>query len=490
MEEKKTKFKKDLLRGIICKESNRKTAGITLIALVITIIVMLILVGVTITVAVNGGLFTYTSKASKETTYHRDDEIIQTTYAYTQMGKYLNEDRSFSDEIRKVFGEEAIVAKNSDGTYLVTLENGDKHIVGKSIENEEIEKEEIAKTDATQPFLPAGAEITNNDLETGLTIKDSNDNEWVWIVVPNDGTGPDYSAVETADDKDLAIETALRTYADTVVTRESGWSDTNHEGTWLTDVQYNKKKSRMLQSIKEHGGFYIGKYEAGYELGTATTARASKDDSIETTVYKPVIQQNAYPYNYITNEQAEELAENLSKGLATTEDGKGSLLFGIQWDLVLKYLNEKSDLKVADLISDSSKWGNYYDAEFIINRGKYAFFESDMKLVTQWNNYTTPLINVVSNDNKKLIHEAEYGKYSGMVLLTTGAANINSKLNIYDLAGNLFEWTLEKTSNSDRPCARRGGGFGNAGSARPVSYRANDSSTSSPCSYGFRPSLY
>lgn len=41
--------------------------GITLIALVITIIVMLILVAVTITMAVNGGLFGYAQNASKET---------------------------------------------------------------------------------------------------------------------------------------------------------------------------------------------------------------------------------------------------------------------------------------------------------------------------------------------------------------------------------------------------------------------------------------
>lgn len=41
--------------------------GITLIALVITIIVMLILVAVTITMAINGGLFDYAGRASQET---------------------------------------------------------------------------------------------------------------------------------------------------------------------------------------------------------------------------------------------------------------------------------------------------------------------------------------------------------------------------------------------------------------------------------------
>ena len=45
----------------------RSEKGITLIALVITIIVMLILVAVTITMAVNGGLFDYAKKAGEGT---------------------------------------------------------------------------------------------------------------------------------------------------------------------------------------------------------------------------------------------------------------------------------------------------------------------------------------------------------------------------------------------------------------------------------------
>lgn len=45
----------------------RSQKGITLIALVITIIVMLILVAVTITMAVNGGLFDYARQAGNAT---------------------------------------------------------------------------------------------------------------------------------------------------------------------------------------------------------------------------------------------------------------------------------------------------------------------------------------------------------------------------------------------------------------------------------------
>jgi len=54
--------------------NKRCEKGITLIALVITIIVMLILVGVTITIAVNGGLFNYAQKAAVETNEALEDE--------------------------------------------------------------------------------------------------------------------------------------------------------------------------------------------------------------------------------------------------------------------------------------------------------------------------------------------------------------------------------------------------------------------------------
>ena len=50
--------------------------GITLIALIITIIVMLILVGVTINVALNGGLFTKASQASKQMQVEADRETL------------------------------------------------------------------------------------------------------------------------------------------------------------------------------------------------------------------------------------------------------------------------------------------------------------------------------------------------------------------------------------------------------------------------------
>ena len=63
-------------------------------------------------------------------------------------------------------------------------------------------------------------------------------------------------------------------------------------------------------------------------------------------------------------------------------------------------------------------------------------------------------------------------------------------MNIYDFAGNEWEWTLEKTSFSNLPCAGRGGGYYDTGSDDPASYRVVDGTTSASNIFGFRPTLY
>ena len=77
-----------------------------------------------------------------------------------------------------------------------------------------------------------------------------------------------------------------------------------------------------------------------------------------------------------------------------------------------------------------------------------------------------------------------------MVLLSTGAVEDNSKMNIYDLAGNVWEWTLEKSNDSDDPCAVRGGYFIGAGSSFSANKRDSRSTATNSYNFGFRPALY
>ena len=62
-------------------------------------------------------------------------------------------------------------------------------------------------------------------------------------------------------------------------------------------------------------------------------------------------------------------------------------------------------------------------------------------------------------------------------------------MNIYDIAGNVDELTLEKTSNTYYPCAFRGGSFVNAGSSSRAAHRSY-SSLDSDSDIGFRVSLF
>ena len=143
-------------------------------------------------------------------------------------------------------------------------------------------------------------------------------------------------------------------------------------------------------------------------------------------------------------------------------------MFGIQWDLVLAYL-EANEVSEKDLKVNSGSWGNYSNEAFDITRGKYS---------TDYGaNYTTV--------------NGTYPKPASTVLLTTGATERNSKMNIYDLAGNVWEWTLEKSTLTNSPCAIRGGSYLDNGSVNPASYRNDGVSTSnSGDAIGFRPALY
>ena len=316
------------------------------------------------------------------------------------------------------------------------------------------------------PYLPKGfRQVSGTTLDNGLTIQDGSGNQYVWVEVPK--TKELYSTAgleitEFTEDAYTKIENDLHTYTNDY--RKSGWEDKYYSDatTGLTREQYTQLKQKMLKSVYQNGGFYIGKYETGTE-----TARTSGDASTapgET----PVIKQNVYPYNYVTCSQAQTLASNMEHGDRTT-----SLLFGVQWDLVMKYLETKGTAQ-ADLKTDSTSWGNYSNNAWSITNAnlKYAVYANNS--LGSWTTAT------------------EKSKTSsGSILLSTGADDSFSKMGIYDLAGNVYEWTLEEYSSSIYgPCAYRGGFYFGSGSTYPAINRINYSTTHLGDSIGFRLALY
>ena len=316
------------------------------------------------------------------------------------------------------------------------------------------------------PYLPKGfRQVSGTTLDNGITIQDGSGNQYVWVEVPK--TREVYPTAgleitEFTESEYTAIETDLHTY--TKDYRVSGWEDKYYSDatTGLTSEQYTQLKQKMLKSVYQNGGFYIGKYETGTE-----TARTSVDASTAPTE-TPVIKQNVYPYNYVTCSQAQTLATTkMESGDRTT-----SLMFGVQWDLVMKYLETKGTAQ-ADLKTDSTSWGNYENNAWNITNENLKYAEYKNSSLQPWTTAT---------EKSKTSSED--------ILLSTGASESFSKMGIYDLAGNVYEWTLEYTSYTNGPCASRGGHYYYTGSNYPASYRYNYVTTNAYVNYGFRCVLY
>ena len=113
-------------------------------------------------------------------------------------------------------------------------------------------------------------------------------------------------------------------------------------------------------------------------------------------------------------------------------------MFGIQWDLVCKFLEENSSLDEDDIRTDSSSWGNY--------KGHSIRIDSEHA----WG---------LSEGEEKFRYLPK-GTIIETKLLTTGASEDTKVLNIYDFAGNGHEWTLEYCKAEDLPtsvCGYRSG---------------------------------
>ena len=390
---------------------------------------------------------------------------------------------------RKMQMESQILAKEA---YEKQLDNLDE--IRDEINGGAGTKVPAEATAETAPYFPDNT-FTKKEgtIDTGLVIKDASGNEYVWVVVPR--TTAVYKTTglgkTTFTDADYtSIEKDLKDYTSIYVT-ESGYSDLYYPddknvGWFADETAYNNLKNSMLKSVYENGGFYVGRYEAGIETtGTNRTSNTDKNSEGKyiTPSTTPVSKADAYPYTYVTRTQAQNLASNVNSGTKTS-----SLMFGVQWDLVLAFMHNKGNIADSTLTSNSTTIGNYCNSTFQLSQtGQYAVC-SNYSLSSTWNQSTKPTTNFVDSSRNKIAQSSD----GNGILVTTGTSETNKVMNIYDIAGNVWEWTLELTSypGTNRPCARRGGGFYDTGSSLPAAYRSDGGTVGSVGIIGFRVSLF
>ena len=277
-------------------------------------------------------------------------------------------------------------------------------------------------------YIPKGFQVSEengkNTIDEGLVIRNATtDDRYVWIEVPKSV----FTTAASRTDYEH-IEDDLQEYTKEYKEGYEDYSDTWYEGCGIaSEREYNDLKNAMYSSIFVNGGFYISQYEIGAETYVTANDNGARE---------PVSKEGMYPYNYVTVAQAQKLATDMNSGEKTS-----SLMFGVQWDLVCKFIESKEAKTQQEIKEDSTSWGNYSNAEFSVAEGnKYATMSNDWN--TTFNSYI----------------KESYETVDG-ILLSTGATERNNALNIYDLAGNICEWVLEKNNNESGlgPCVNRGG---------------------------------
>ena len=399
---------------------NRQNSGITLIALVVTIIVLLILAGVSIaTLTGENGILTQASKEKEQTKKARDEEQRQLAQVEAKLSTEL--------------------------TWYTDTSTGA----------------------SVQVPIPAGFARVNvegeNNIQDGLVIVDENGNEYVWIPC----TKTEY---ENATDQKGTWNQGGYNYA------SKTWNDKTVEGT----ISYDDR----LASVETYKGFYVARYEAGIPE-EMTGVYANTDganynrtrNTAEALQYTPVSQKGVQAWNFITQTSAKTVAQKM---VTNNKTAQSYLIDSYAWDLVCKKINSKYGAEKN--IRDSRTWGNYYN-------NKTTDYESINTLfaVHKWENKRW---NYATNYQKGFVTGAPRGSGNNWLELTTGASEDFKAYNLYDIAGNMWEWTTESTGTNGY-AVLRGGSFGSiGGDIRPAVCRYVEKPAQTNVDYVFRSVLY
>ena len=482
--------------------NNKK--GITLIALVVTVVVLIILAGVSINAVLgDNGIIKKANQAASVTKEAEVKEAINRTI----LEFYLTNDYETLEDFLKAKAEDGSidsVTKNADGTltvkkgnYSVTVENKTNSSGGSSSGGStggETQTPEItigeakvvansdgtgsAITDANSVYLGNTLYITfSHSITGGTTTVDKTipyavtKNGTYTFTVTGTVNGKSYTknvsvtvnqfkdvyeymqtnTKVTYSDGEVWVPEGFKVADDSASTVQGGvviedkdgnqfvWvpvdTISDYKRTWYTGSDgitfgsYSETlKDDEKTSVTTYKGFYIGRYEAGDKESTVAKTLRSSNDVTKTVTIKA----NQAPYNYVTRTQAKSLAEGVK-----TQQGykaKTKLVSSYAWDTTIAFIQ-----KVNSDYGSSSGEENYYNK---------TFSYTDITGASQTKSSNSP------------------------VLVPTGQTT--PVCNIYDMGGNVLEWTTESCSYKFSPYAMRGGDGSGKFAHDAAGYRINN----------------
>jgi len=281
---------------------NKQEKGITLIALVVTIVVLLILAGVSLSLVLNNNGVISRAKEAKN------------RYAEEQTNdeKQLNELANGIDEM-----ETGI--KKVDG---VPIPEGFVYVGGTKASG-------LVISDAA-----ADKEKYKGQTTVGTDLQG---NQFVWIPVEN-----------IADYKRTAYSTNVATGTTDTTTNSEQIKASSSSNFYYTEALPEDEKT----SVEKNKGYYIGRYEAGDKESTEATPPTFRTSSSSTsnTITVKAVQAS---YNYIKYTDAKSLAEGFS-GKQGYTSVKSKLVSSYAWDTAIAFIQ-----KTNSDYGNSSEEGNY-----------------------------------------------------------------------------------------------------------------------------------
>ena len=390
--------------------NKNKDRGITLVALVITIIILLILATISIQALTNTGLFAKAQEA-KEKTQNAEENQAKTLNEYEdELNKYVSETTTKppAPQVKKVADNIGSVLSTTDNTELEDA-YGNKIVVPAGFK--------IVSNSDTSNATTVDKGIVIEDATTGATAG----SQFVWIPV---GTIYTDTTKTEANAKNIELgryefdsNSNKSAYSGSYVEEDKGDTNTTLKNYGNTIA---KNITNFKNSVTKNNGYYIGRYEA-----RTTTARTSADNTLTQITEKGTDQ----VYNYVTQIQAAEQAQNMYNSNKFTSD----LMNSYAWD-------------TATLFLQTCGTNATYSRQNSLNTGSIA--------QTGTNTQSTKDV----------------------------------QCNVYDMASNVLEWTTETTDNSEFPCVYSGGScyYNND----YTSFHSFNTTSASFDSISFRPLLF
>lgn len=438
----------------------RNEKGITLVALVVTIIVLIILAGVSINALIGENGLISRAKLAKE----------QYTNATIDEQEKLNE-----LEAQLAMGQKPGLPEITTNTEVgVQVKLPDKwatetgRYISTSTGLEVTSATKVATVYAVSIGggecvpVPYGFYYVGGNLDTGVIISDNE-----------------------ADKYDGTTDKIAHSYRKSLQGNQFVWIPcdlnsynfvTSYEKNTSANYGYDRIPGEISQ-IEKYSGFYVGRYEAGICMPTGTnnsgittanildgtSARDWKCSDFTTTTGRPVVQAGAIPWYHVNHSTASNVAENMYKGNSYVSSG---LLTGTMWDQMIAKMGD----------GNTTTSGNYQNSTYTTEAGVYY---------SKTKNNGADGSNAWTNTSDSKSSESRWISESGML-------ETYARYHIYDTAGNLWEWVEQVASDSLSNVAftLRGGSFYNDASTYPASYRVYAYASNTSTNYGFRVALY